>query len=185
VDLHNVRVHREAGLASEIDHALASLAASGDADAFTKLVRRHERRVRSFLSRLTRGVGADDLAQETFLKAWRMAATFKGEGSYEGWLLRIAWRQFLSRERAPRIAEDELHEGSGQPAAHDAGAAIDVNRALALLKPRERAAALLCFSEGYSHSEAAAILDLPLGTLKSLIARARTRLIAYLGGDEP
>jgi RNA polymerase sigma-70 factor (ECF subfamily) len=58
---------------------------------------------------------------------------------------------------------------------------LDIDRALASLSPDERAAALLCFGEGYSHSEAARILELPLGTLKSIVARARTKLALYLG----
>lgn len=145
---------------------------------------RHEARVRSFLARLCRGEGADDLAQETFLKAWRQAGAYRGEGSYAGWLLRIAWREFLShRRRRPEAAlpfEDDLHGGRIEA---DPGARLDVDRALAALDPRERAAALLCFGEGYSHQEAAEILDLPLGTLKSIAARARSKLANFLGGD--
>jgi RNA polymerase sigma-70 factor (ECF subfamily) len=53
-------------------------------------------------------------------------------------------------------------------------------RAMAALEPRERAAAQLCFAEGYSHGEAAQILQLPLGTLKSVVARARSQLAAAL-----
>ena len=55
-----------------------------------------------------------------------------------------------------------------------------MRRALAELGERERAAALLCFGEGHSHGEAAAILGLPLGTVKSLVARARRSMLAYL-----
>ncbi len=57
-----------------------------------------------------------------------------------------------------------------------------LERALAALGPRERAAALIVFGEGHSHSEAAAILGLPLGTLKSLVSRARAALIPLLEG---
>jgi RNA polymerase sigma-70 factor (ECF subfamily) len=61
-------------------------------------------------------------------------------------------------------------------------ARIDIDRALARLPGRERAAALLCFGEGYSHGEAAAILELPLGTLKSVAARAKAALARELEG---
>jgi RNA polymerase sigma-70 factor (ECF subfamily) len=144
-------------------------------------VRRHERRVRAFLARLTRGEGSDDLAQETFLKAWRVASSFRGDGSYEGWLLRIAWRQFLSSRRKRR---EEPVEGPDQadPDVGDGNMRIDVERALGRLPARERAAAALCFGEGCSHSEAAAILELPLGTLKSIVARARIELVKHLEG---
>jgi RNA polymerase sigma-70 factor (ECF subfamily) len=169
----------------EDDTALAADAAAGDVAAFTVLVRRHERRVRSFLARLCRSAeAADDLAQETFLQAWRMAASFRGEGSYQGWLLRIAWRRFLTQARAGRLEPLAAPAEAEPPPVPDPGAAIDLSRALAALDPRERAAALLCFGEGCSHQEAAAILELPLGTLKSLAARARTRLAAHLKGAE-
>jgi RNA polymerase sigma factor (sigma-70 family) len=163
------------------DDELARQAAAGDVAAYAALVRRHERRVRAFLGRLTRGDGADDLAQETFLQAWRMAGRFRGEGSYEGWLLRIAWRLFLSSLRRRREEAGERPEVA-DPAAADGDARIDVERALARLPARERAAALLCLGEGYSHSEAAAILELPLGTLKSIVARARSALAQALEG---
>lgn len=165
----------------EGDILLARKAATGDVAAFTELVRRHERRVRAFLSRLARGEGADDLAQETFLTAWRRAGAFRGEGSYEGWLLRIAWRQFLSRRRK-RTEEPVETRDSEEAYRPDAEGRIDVERALGRLPERERAAALLCLGEGYSHSEAAAIMDLPLGTLKSVVARARTELVRHLEG---
>ncbi|MFL6844139.1 MAG: RNA polymerase sigma factor [Allosphingosinicella sp.] len=163
----------------EGDNLLAGKAAAGDVAAFTELVRRHERRVRAFLSRLARGEGADDLAQETFFVAWRMAAAFRGDGSYEGWLLRIAWRQFLSRRRKRSEEAAEVEEGWHRP---DAESKIDVDRALARLPARERAAALLCLGEGYSHGEAATILELPLGTLKSVVARAKAELVRHLEG---
>ncbi|MGZ8997869.1 MAG: RNA polymerase sigma factor [Allosphingosinicella sp.] len=162
---------------------MARKAAGGDAGAFTSLVRRHERRVRAFLLRLCRGDAhlADDLAQETFVKAWRMAASWRGEGSYEGWLLRIAWRSFLS-DRRGRRDEVGLDDESLGGHVSDPNAAIDVDRALAKLGASERAAALLCLGEGWSHGEAAKILDLPLGTLKSIVARARAQLISHLEG---
>jgi DNA-directed RNA polymerase specialized sigma24 family protein len=112
-----------------------------------------------------------------------MAGSWRGEGSYEGWLLRIAWRTFLSDRRGRReevgLEEAEIggHEG-------DPDAAIDVGRAMARLAPRERAAAMLCLGEGYSHTEAADILGLPLGTLKSILTRARAELVRLLEGHK-
>lgn len=153
-------------------------AATGDVAAFTALVRIHERRMRGFLRRLCGEAHADDIAQMTFLKAWRAAASYRGEGSYEGWLLSIAWTQFLSDRR--RITPSEPHEPPAATKSPDAR--IDIDRALAALPERERAAALLCLGEGWSHGEAAIILGLPLGTLKSLVARARARLAAILEG---
>ena len=140
-------------------------------------MRRHESPVRAFLARAGGRDGADDLAQETFLKAWRMAGSWRGAGSYRGWLLRIAWTTMISAKRRERPATDEA-----EAVHHDASdARIDAGRALERLSRAERAAALLCFGHGHTHSEAAEILGLPLGTLKSVVARARLKLTDYLG----
>lgn len=162
---------------------LARQAAGGDAAAFAALVRMHEAKVRRFLGRLTGGNGADDLAQEVFIKAWKMRGSWREEGSYGGWLMRIAWTSFLSARRADtRRMERDFHSlrGSGASADPAPDAALDLNHALASLDERERAAAMLCFAEGYSHGEAARIMDLPLGTLKSIVSRARARLVQSL-----
>lgn len=164
------------------DLALARRAAAGDSAAFTALVRAHEAPVRRFLRRLA-GDSADDLAQETFLKAWRLAGHYRGEGRYRAWLMRIAWTQFLAahRSRGRRDAREAAF-APGEEGRNDPDSAIDLQRALAGLGERERAAALLCFGEGCSHSEAAEIMALPLGTLKSVVARARAALIDRLEG---
>lgn len=162
------------------DAVLARRAAAGDAAAFTALVRAHEGAVRRFLARLTRGEGADDLAQEAFLRAWRRAGAYRGEGSYRGWLLRIAWTAFLDARRSAGRREGREMAVPPQDGPSDPDAAIDLGRALAGLGTRERAAALLCFGEGCSHGEAAEIMGLPLGTLKSILARARAALVARL-----
>lgn len=161
------------------DSELARRAAAGDAAAFTALVRAHESAVRRFLRRLA-GEAADDLAQETFLKAWRMAGEYRADGRYRAWLMRIAWTQFLGAHRA-RGRRDTREAAAPPPEnRHDPDAAIDLERALAGLGERERAAALLCFGEGCSHAEAAGIMKLPLGTLKSIVARARAALVETL-----
>jgi RNA polymerase sigma-70 factor (ECF subfamily) len=159
---------------------LARKAAAGDAAAFSSLVRVHERRVRGFLRRLCGETLAEDLAQSSFLKAWRAAASYRGEGSYEGWLLRIAWTQFLSDRRRSRPVELALAVDS----APGPEVRIEIDLALATLPHQERAAALLCLGEGWSHGEAAQILGLPLGTLKSQVARARAKLACILEGHQ-
>lgn len=170
------------------DETLAAAAARGDAAAFETLVRRHERVVRGFLARLAPGGGrADDLAQETFLTAWSKAAGFSGEGRYRGWLLRIAWTAFLMdvRQRGRRLPE---HAGSGglpEPAGgDDAERDLIVEDALSRLAEADRAAVVLCLVLGHSHREAAEILDMPLGTLKTRVARGSARLLELLGDDD-
>lgn len=167
------------------DAELARRAAEGDSDAFAALVRRHEGAVRRFLARLSPEDGADDLAQDVFLKAWRMRDQQRGGASYKAWLMRIAWTSFLEARRTAgrRLARDQAsYEAAQTVAAGMSGEVrIDLAKALEALDERERAAAQLCFAEGHSHAEAALILGLPLGTLKSIAARAKAQLAAALG----
>jgi len=129
------------------------------------------------------GGSADDLAQETFLAAWRSAESWRGEGSYYAWLARIAWRQFLSRRRRERPSEplDQAEHLASQPEAPRRSA---IDQAMGQLSDRERMAAQLCFAQGCPHREAAEIMDIPLGTLKSLVARARGKLIHCLEDEQ-
>ena len=176
-----------AELSQPADEALAAAAARGEAAAFEQLVRRHERVVRGFLARLAGANRADDLAQETFLTAWTHAAAFTGEGRYKGWLMRIAWRTFLmdARGRGRRLPE---HKGMGelpeQVDRSDAERDLIVEDALGRLKEEDRAAVVLCLVLGHSHSEAAQILEMPLGTLKTRVARGSAKLIELLGDDD-
>ena len=164
------------------DQDLARRAAAGDVAAFAALVRAHEGAVRRFLRRLVRNsADADDLAQDVFLKAWRTGARWRGDSTYRTWLLGIAWTTFLDARRAgTRRARRDTAAFDENRVGADPDRAIDLARALAALGERERAAALLCFGEGCSHNEAARILGLPLGTLKSVLARSRTALAAQL-----
>ncbi|HTP75714.1 MAG TPA: sigma-70 family RNA polymerase sigma factor [Rhizomicrobium sp.] len=155
-----------------------------DVAAFSQLARLHQSRVRGLLLRLTRGnhAAADDLAQETFLEAWRGIANFRGESSFSTWLYRIAYSRFLmqARKRKPDEPLDDWHESapSGESATQ---ARIDLERAFARLSPPESAALTLCFALGLSNSEAAAAMDVPLGTLKSHVLRGREKIRSILG----
>jgi RNA polymerase sigma-70 factor (ECF subfamily) len=159
------------------DWALNQRVAGGDRAAFQLLVLRHEGRLRAFLSRAA-GCDADDLAQEAFVRAWQRAGEYRGQGSYAAWLMGIGWRLFLDQRRAARRRagllgrEDAASSTDPRPASD---AAIDAGRLLGALSPQERAALTLCFGHGWSHGEAAAIMGLPLGTLKSLVLRGRAK----------
>jgi RNA polymerase sigma-70 factor (ECF subfamily) len=153
------------------------------------LVRRHERVVRGFLARVTAGSGrADDLAQETFLTAWSKARAYGGQGRYRGWLLRIAWTTFLmdirqAKRRLPtfRGYEAEVPESV---AFGDAEGDLIVKDALKRLRHEDRAAVTLCLVLGHSHREAAEILDMPLGTLKTRVSRGIAKLTELLGDED-
>ena len=147
------------------------------------LVRAQEARLRRFTRRLA-GDEGDDIAQDALLGAWQAIGQWRGDGTFAGWLRRIATRRYLDRQR--RAGPRSFAEVDPAMAAPDCSPdrRIALDRALATLGPRERAAALLIFGERYSHSEAAAALGLPLGTLKSIVARARAALIPLLEGAD-
>ncbi len=164
--------------------------ATDDHAAFAELTRLHQSAVRHFLRRLTAGDGerADDLAQETFWRAYRYIATFQGRGRFLSWLFRIAFQLFITEERR-RHGVRWVELPAETPAPGDAAQAIEnsltVERLLATLRPEERAALVLHYSDDLSHSEIAEVLDLPLGTVKSLLRRARLKLRSARGRVHP
>jgi RNA polymerase sigma factor (sigma-70 family) len=165
---------------------VARVLAGDDRRAFAELVRRHQSAVRGLLRRLCAGdaAQADDLAQETFLRAYRSLEAWRGEGRLSTWLYRIAWNGWASQARRRPTPEPE----APPPPRDVADAAIDrhdLERALAGLRDEERAALALAYGQDVSHEEAAAILDCPVGTLKTNILRGKAKLRHVLLGGTP
>jgi RNA polymerase sigma factor (sigma-70 family) len=166
-------------------------ARQGDRHAFARLVRTHQSRVRLQLRRLTHGDAAlaDDLAQETFVQAWLHLNDFRGDARLATWLHRIALTRFLQHARRPQLPvewndADDAREPGHDPRAVD-GLGRDVERALQALSEIQRLVVVHCFHLDLSHAEAAQVLGLPLGTLKSHLDRAKTRLRELLGAWNP
>lgn len=151
-----------------------------DRHAFGELVRRYQSPVRAFLSRMTRGDShlTDDLAQETFLKAWRKLPAYRGGGQFSTWLFTIALNEFrgVARRRKELILDKIEHPVLEPSACHDGNLSLDLNEALKLLNAEERAAIILCCQNGLSHEEAAQVLACPLGTVKTHILRGKEKL---------
>ncbi len=168
------------------DEELAREAKRGSSAAFESLVRRNQSLVRGFLRRMADAATADDLAQETFVVAWRKIGTFEEKGSFRGWICRIAYTQFLQARRSQQSAlkrDTAAFLDSDQVTEADAAGAearLDLERAMKVLSQEQRAAVSLCYGEGMSHAEAAEALGLPLGTLKSHVLRGRERMLAVL-----
>lgn len=167
---------------SELTASLIAAAKGGSNYAFTRLVRLHQSSVRAFLRRLAGGDAAlaDDMAQEVFMKAYLKIRSFSGEGTFGGWLYRIAYRYFLDDYRKKKRRQN-LSDIGGTTAniiqiSPVFDLKLDLERALAGLKLEERTAITLCLSEGLSHTEAADIMDMPLGSVKSHIVRGREKL---------
>jgi RNA polymerase sigma factor (sigma-70 family) len=164
------------------DELLAHIRASGDTAAFGELVRRHEVRIVTLLRRLTAGdrALADDLAQETFLAAFRHLARFRGDSTLATWLVRIAVRQYLTevRKRRPEPVED-VEEASDTA---DLDLRIDLDRGLAQIRDEQRLALVLSHEHGMTHAEIAELTGWPLGTVKTHANRGRAALRAHLEG---
>ena len=171
---------------ARIDLALVMRALLGDdRRAFEQLVRRHQGMVRAQLRRLLRGdeAAADDLAQETFLLAWRKLDQFRSEARFSTWLYRIAYACFLQACRtkswAARHAQDD-----GLEELPTFGQAIDLRldlaRAMRHLSTAEQAVLLHCVQLGLSHEEAAYVLAMPLGTVKTHATRGKAKLKKWL-----
>lgn len=168
--------------------AWAERARAGSADAFGRLVHMHQQALRAFLRRLCGNTAdADDLAQETFVFAWEHIARFEPARSFRPWLFGIAWRKFRERKRRwLRLIwrESRATEASETIYQSDPGLKLDLERATASLPAEQKAAVLLCLACEFSHAEAAQALALPLGTVKSHVARGREKLIAALEGHD-
>ena len=164
--------------ANEEDLALSRRAAGGDGAAFAMLVEKYERPLRAFLARTFGADVAEDIAQDAFIKAWRAAGQYDGGARYSTWLTRIAWRCRLDALRKERRIEVE------QDDAHTPIATGEVDDMLARLSESERASLVLCEGHGWTHIEAAELLGMPLGTLKSTVARAKGKCRAMWEGAE-
>jgi RNA polymerase sigma-70 factor (ECF subfamily) len=170
---------------ARIDQALVTrLQRDGDRRAFEQLVRRHQGMVRAQLRRLLHGddAAADDMAQETFMLAWRNLDQFRGEARFSSWLYRIAYTCFLQARRTPErhdgVDDEVLQQIEGPKHAMDLQ--LDLKHAMQRLSTAEQAVLLHCAQMGLSHEEAAYVLAMPLGTVKTHAARGKAKLKTWL-----
>jgi RNA polymerase sigma factor (sigma-70 family) len=161
------------------DTELAGLSAAGDRKAFGELVRRHGSAVRALLRRMGADPAtADDLAQDAFLAAFEAISDFRGEGSFAGWVKRIAARLYLKRWKKDKRVDLGLEPEDQPLPSHEfeSNTRMDLDEAMRVLSAAERVCVSLCFGAGLSHSEAAEALNAPLGTVKSHVKRGLDKL---------
>jgi RNA polymerase sigma factor (sigma-70 family) len=167
--------------------AWARGARAGSADDFGRLVRLHQQALRAFLRRLTGNAAeADDLAQDAFVFAWEKMHRHDPSRPFRPWLFGIAWRKYRERRRGWRrlLARESAYAETRTVADDpDPGLKLDLAAAAASLPADQRAALLLCLALDFTQMEAAEALALPLGTVKSHIARGREKLAAFLGDE--
>ncbi|HEX8727521.1 MAG TPA: sigma-70 family RNA polymerase sigma factor [Ktedonobacterales bacterium] len=187
----------------EREHALIARGQQGDRAAFNALVEKYQGAAYALALRMLGDPDtACDVTQEAFFSAYRALATFHG-ASFRAWLLRIVsngcYDVFRARGRQPATSLEALleHDDASSSDAHLPGGMVDpswnpeetalrsetmrtIEAALLQLPPEQRLAIVLCDIQGLAYEEVARIMETPLGTVKSRIARARTQLRTLL-----
>jgi len=153
-----------------------------DRNAFAELVRRHQSRLRASLRKMTGGniALADDIAQETLILAWRNIRSFRYEAKFSTWLYRIAFNAWQSevRKKHETPMDDEILPEPDTVASESERSGIkrDLKRAMEDLTEGEQNAILQCYYNDLSHEEAAYVLGIPLGTVKTNILKAKEKM---------
>jgi len=186
------------------DRKLAAQAAKGRDAAFRELLCRYERPVFSLIFRMVRDRAlAEDLAQETFIRAFRAISSYNPRYKFSSWIFKIANNHtidYLRKRRLDTVSIDgSPHAVTGEEEAQtrlvveSTGEAPDryveqrelgsqIEQAIGELRPEYRTVVLLRHIEGHSYEEIADIMDLPLGTVKTYLHRARAELKGLLAG---
>jgi len=166
---------------------LIALARKGDTHAYGKLVDAHQAAVRAFLRRLIgNAADADDLSQEAFARTWEVLNRYDGRSSLRTFICGVAF-QYWRRARRASIRRQAREDAYAALEDTDSGSDSRMAQKLALRRAMEelpedvRASLALCLGQDFTHAEAAEVLNLPLGTVKSHINRGRARLQAALG----
>ena len=168
---------------------VAQVAVLGNKRAFDELVRRYQSPVRRFFLNQTLGDEqlSDDLAQDTFLKAYLNIGQFKALSSFQTWLMRIAYNVFYDHCRKMKneqlemrnVNEEMINDHSSFITSHSSFK-IDLYAALALLKPDERSCITLQLIDGYDIQKIAEITGIKEGTVKSHLSRGKDKMATYL-----
>jgi len=178
--------------AQELAELLRS-ASRGDQAAFARLYDATAARVHGLVLRVVRDPAqAEEVTQEAFLEIWRTASRFDAQrGSAISWLLTISHRKAVDRVRAAEASSrrDTRYHSTSQPVAHDetaeaASATFEAQRvrhAMESLTSAQREAIGLAYFGGYTHTEVATMLDLPIGTAKTRIRDGLIRMRDTLG----
>ena len=173
------------------DEDLISLAEGGDAGAFAVLYDRHSRAAYSLAYRMMgERQGAEDLVQEGFLKAWRAAGSYRAErGSVRTWILSIVHNRGIDQLRSiasHRKTQDKAEATAPTSQPSDAFAETwhnsqreQVRKALQVLPPEQLKVLELAYFSGYTHTEIAELLDLPLGTVKGRMRLGLKKIREY------
>ena len=179
--------HLSAFQLSQADESVVvALSCGGDDQAFAELVRRCQRRVRSFMHRLCNHPDhAEDLAQQVFLKVWKSIRQLRAPGAFHGWLNKIMISIWMEEVRRRKLKTAELDETVELEAPKTSpGERIDLDAALAQLSPPMRLCVVLAYNDSLSHQEISDATGIPLGTVKANISRGAAKMRTMLSDYE-
>lgn len=165
---------------------LARASALHDKRAFGRLVEKYQSPVRRFFLSQTLGDTqlSDDLAQETFIKAWNGIGQFHGLSSFSTWLFRIAYNELYDYHRSHHeMADIDSYAMGKSGEGHTIGLRLDIVKALRILSPMERSCVTLQLVDGYPIDKISDIMRLPPNTVKSHLRRGKDKLSTYLKGN--
>lgn len=164
---------------------ISRVLAYDDHYAYSQLVKKYQSPIRVFLRRLIddKQEIADELAQETFILAYRKLNTFQGKALFSSWLFAIAKNQFLQyiRKNKRDFSWEEFPE---EGVSQKTDTKLDLETAIRELRPIERAVMTLSYSQDLAHQDVANILEIPLGSVKTHLLRGKEKLKIALSGYE-
>jgi RNA polymerase sigma-70 factor (ECF subfamily) len=158
-------------------------ARDGEGAALVQAIRSSQADVCRLALHLVGPADADDVAQDTFIRAWRALPQFRGDSSARTWLLAIARRACADSVRGAvrrRRVSAQYEQARREWTAYDDAPSHALDALIAGLEPDQRAAFVLTQVVGCSYAEAATICDVPIGTIRSRVARAREQLVSEL-----
>jgi len=169
-------------------HWITQFTLIGDNKAFEKLIGKYQSPIRRFFLNLTMGDASlsDDLAQETFMKAFVNIHSFQALSNFSTWLYRIAYNVYYDSVRTRKqfielnVPEVDLYHQTNNAFSAEK---IDFYKALQQLKKEEQTALILHYMEDKTQKEIAKIMNCPQGTVKTYLLKGRTKLIDYLNNE--
>jgi RNA polymerase sigma-70 factor (ECF subfamily) len=164
---------------------VAEVVSFGNKRAFDKLVQKYQSPLRRFFLNLTCGDNSlsDDLAQDTFIKAYINISSFKNLSGFSTWLFRIAYNQFYDYIRSRKETSDldnSKVDDFQRVEQENIGQKMDVYRAMGQLKEIERTCIALFYMEDMSMDKIASVTGCPVGTVKSHLSRGKEKMVIYL-----
>ena len=164
---------------------IARCVAGDDRNAFGQLVIAYEQGLRRFLFNLCGDEAlTDDLAQDTFLKAYLAIRSFQGISKFKTWLYRIGYNEFLSHRRSQHITTDEIPPDSNSVSpTTEIDARLTVEQCLSVLPDAERAVIMLFYIEDMPIKKIIEITGMPDGSVKSYLHRGKSRMRQFLEND--